>query len=85
MRRSLTLSGLAGLAVLLAGALIGGIRSVVNASDNPSAPTAKLAFTQSGRAELPRGYRSWVHRICGLGADNHFFVGRRTRAHAGVS
>ncbi|MBY3088901.1 cytochrome P460 family protein [Rhizobium laguerreae] len=61
MRRTLTLSGLAGLAVLLAGVLIGGIHSAVSASGNPSAPTAKLAFTESGQAELPRGYRSWVH------------------------
>lgn len=61
MRRILTLSGLAGLAVLLAGACIGGIHSAVSASTIPTAPTAKLAFTQSGQAELPRGYRSWVH------------------------
>ncbi|WP_426124400.1 cytochrome P460 family protein [Pararhizobium sp. PWRC1-1] len=52
MRRILT---------FFAGTLIGGIHSAVSASGCPSAVTAKLAFTESGQAELPRGYRSWVH------------------------
>lgn len=61
MKRILTLSGLAGLAVLLAGTLIGGMHSAVGASSMPTAPTVQLAFTESDQAELPRGYRSWVH------------------------